>query len=124
MKTKTRIRVCPGNQPEDGSYERLEVLFMDEPSSVVVFRFEGTCLAYLNRCVHMQRGLDCEDDTIFDDSGENLRCSMHGVLYEPATGEAISRLCQGEKLTAVDIEEDADGVWICDKRVKPIQRVD
>jgi len=57
---------------------------------------------------------------IFDDTGRNLRCSMHGVIYDPVTGESLSTICTGETLTPVKVQENEQGVWIHDKRVKPL----
>jgi nitrite reductase/ring-hydroxylating ferredoxin subunit len=70
----------------------------------------------------MGRDLDCQEDTIFDDDGEYLRCSMHGVTYDPMTGESLTAMCRGEKLTALKVEEDEEGVWLCDKRVKRLEQ--
>jgi nitrite reductase/ring-hydroxylating ferredoxin subunit len=120
MKTKACIWVCRNDELEEGGYKRVEVAYSGEPSSVVVFRYRGACLAYRNLCVHMPRRLDCEKDMIFDDTGQNLRCSMHGILYDPVTGESISTICAGEKLTRVKIQEDTEGVWILDKRVNAL----
>ena len=115
-----RIWVCRTDQLEEGRYSRIEVLYGGEPSSVLVFRFHGECLAYRNLCVHMPRRLDCEKDMIFDDSGQLLRCSMHGIVYDPASGESLSEICMGDKLTPVRLQEDDAGIWIWDKRVKPL----
>jgi len=60
MNTKSRIRVCDKDQLTEGSYIRVEVMYAGEPSSVIVFRYQGNCLAYHNLCVHMPRRLDCE----------------------------------------------------------------
>ena len=120
MDSKSRIWVCRKDQLADGSYMKIEVVYANEPSSVIVFRYKGDCLAYRNLCVHMPRRLDCEKDMIFDDTGRNLRCSMHGIVYDPATGESLSTICNGEKLTPVKLQEDEEGVWIVDKRVKPL----
>jgi nitrite reductase/ring-hydroxylating ferredoxin subunit len=122
MKAKARIWVCREEQLEEGEYKRVEVFYADDPSSVIVFRSRGNCLAYRNRCVHMGRDLDCQEDTIFDDDGEYLRCSMHGVTYDPMTGESLTAMCRGEKLTALKVEEDEEGVWLCDKRVKRLEQ--
>ncbi|MET0067080.1 MAG: Rieske 2Fe-2S domain-containing protein [Candidatus Thiodiazotropha sp.] len=120
MKPKTRIWVCPKDQVKEGDYIRVEALFGKEPSSFVVFRFEGTCLCYRNLCVHMPRRLDCEKDMIFDDTGRKLRCSMHGIIYDPVTGESLSTICEGEKLTRIKVQESEEGIWIIDKRVKSL----
>ncbi len=82
-----------------------------------IFRHQGRCIAYHNLCVHMPRKLDCESNVIFDETGQFLRCSMHGIVYEPLTGASISSICNGERLTSIEIEEDQEGIWITDRRV-------
>ncbi|MGB0713809.1 MAG: Rieske (2Fe-2S) protein, partial [Gammaproteobacteria bacterium] len=101
----------------EGAYRRVRVRHEGEETNVVVFRHGGEIRAYLNRCVHMPRELDCERATIFDESGERLRCSMHGIVYDPVSGEAQSEICAGLRLTAVRFVERDDGVWIRDKRI-------
>ncbi len=117
---KTRIWVCPTDQLQEGGYLRVAVAYANEPSSVVVFRYKGEYLAYRNLCVHMPRRLDCEKDMIFDDTGQSLRCSMHGITYDPITGASTSMICEGDKLTPVKVQVDGEGIWIFDKRVKPL----
>lgn len=120
MKTITRIFICPSDQLKDGDYKRIEVMYASEPSSVVVFRHKGQCLSYRNLCVHMPRRLDCEKNTIFNETGQYLRCSMHGITYDPVSGESVSTICNGEKLTSIKVVEDEEGIWLVDKRVKPL----
>jgi len=115
-----RIWISMSDQLEEGHYIRIEVTYTGSPASVLVFRYQGKCLAYRNLCVHMPRELDCEKDTIFDDTGQFLRCSMHGIVYDPITGESMSTMCTGERLTPVRVLEDEDGIWIQDKQVKNI----
>lgn len=119
MKAKPGFRVCDTNQLKEGDYISVDVHYANEPSSVVLFRHQGEVYAYKNQCVHMPRKLDCEEKTIFDDSGKHLRCSMHGIMYDPVTGESISTICNGEKLTPVKLTAKDEGIWIVDKRVKP-----
>lgn len=120
MSRKTRIWVCESADLKEGGYRRISVLYMQKPSSVIVFRLNGESRAYRNLCVHMPRALDCEEDMIFDPTGRLLRCSMHGIVYEPKTGTSLSEICTGQQLTPVKIEETEDGIWICDKRVMPV----
>lgn len=117
INSNKRIWVCQSEQLVEEAYQRIEVNYAAKPSSVIIFRWQGQCLAYRNLCVHMPRELDCEKDMIFDATKKNLRCSMHGILYDPITGESISVLCQGERLTPVKVLEDEEGIWIVDKRV-------
>lgn len=67
----------------------------------------------------MPRELDCENDMIFDETGQYLRCSMHGIVYDPLTGESLSTLCNGQRLTSVRVMEDETGIWIKDRRLRP-----
>lgn len=124
MKTRHKIRVCQSDQLREGSYLKIPVLYKGEASSVIVFRYHEKCLAYRNLCVHMPRMLDGERDTIFDKSRQYLRCSMHGIIYDPVTGESVSTICNGERLTPIKIQQNEDGIWLVDKRLKPRGKVD
>lgn len=103
---------------ENNNYKKMDVIYAGAPASVIVLRFQGVYLAYLNLCVHMPRELDCQTKDIFDETGKYLRCSMHGIVYDPITGKSCSTMCNEEKLTAVRIQQDQQGIWIKDKRVK------
>lgn len=48
----------------------------------------------------------------------NLRCSMHGVVYSPETGESLSEICRGKKLTSIRTTEIDKRIYINDRRVK------
>ncbi|MGB1110103.1 MAG: Rieske (2Fe-2S) protein [Gammaproteobacteria bacterium] len=78
--------VCTQAELIAGEYKRIEVIHEAAPASVIVFRRKSQCFAYLNHCVHMPRTLDCEKPTIFDVTGRFLRCSMHGIVYDPESG--------------------------------------
>ena len=104
----------------DGSYLTMDVSYTGEIISVIVFRYKGECFAYRNLCVHMPRKLDCMEDMIFDESGQYLRCSMHGIVYDPGTGISASEICHGERLTSIEVTENDQGVWIIDKRVQKL----
>jgi nitrite reductase/ring-hydroxylating ferredoxin subunit len=119
-----RLWVAPSEQLAEGAYLRMAVAYTGEPISVLVFRYKGRCLAYRNRCVHMPRELDCEKNGIFDATGQYLRCSMHGIVYDPLTGESVSSICNGQRLTPIGIVEDEAGVWIEDMRVRSLMLAD
>ncbi|MGB0672038.1 MAG: Rieske (2Fe-2S) protein [Rhodospirillales bacterium] len=99
-------------------YRRLDILYAGKPATALVFGHKGEFRAYVNQCVHMPRTLDCLQDMIFDETGQFLRCSMHGIVYDPESGASVSTLCEGEKLTPIKLVEDDQGVWFRDKRVK------
>ena len=121
MSKRARIFVCGQDEIENGQYRCVNVLYSGEPSSVLLFRLNDRYYAYRNLCVHMPRTLDCEADTVFDDAGAHLRCSMHGITYDPVSGEALSPICEGRKLSPVKFLQESDGIWLYDKRVAPVQ---
>lgn len=114
------IRICAGADLTEGGFRKVQVTYDSQPATVLVFRHGGRSLAYLNRCVHMPRTLDCAADTIFDRSGHYLRCSMHGIVYDPMSGESLSEICRGQRLTDVELLEDGEGVWIVDRHVRAV----
>ena len=116
-----RLLVCASEELVEKNYVGLALQYRNESHSGLVFRFKGKVYAYLNQCVHMPRALDCQRDTIFDDARQLLRCSMHGIVYEPETGKSLSTMCNGERLQALRVKEIDGNIYIDDKRVLPAQ---
>ncbi|PWV65864.1 Rieske (2Fe-2S) protein [Plasticicumulans acidivorans] len=117
--SKPRLHICRSDELVEGHYRRIDVILGKRAVvPLVVLRYQGQCRAYRNRCVHQALPLDCDTYELFDDSGRLLRCSTHGVTYEPLSGVVVSPLCEGMKLTAFKVLEDADGIWLVDGRVK------
>lgn len=121
MNPEDRVWVCGSQQLAERGYLRIDVLYAGEPITVAVFKFQDKYFAYRNLCVHMPRELDCLKAVIFDETGRYLRCSMHGIVYDPLTGESASSICNGERLTPIGLVEDEQGLWIEDRRVQPIK---
>lgn len=116
----TRFICCPSGALANGQHHKVKIIFEGREEECLLVRFNDLCYAYINRCVHMPRPLDCEKDLVFDHSGQYLRCSMHGIVYQPETGASVSTMCEGERLKSVRIYE-ADGVvGIADYRVSAI----
>jgi nitrite reductase/ring-hydroxylating ferredoxin subunit len=108
--------VCPGLQvPELGKFS-FAIQYRGERRSAILVRFKGVVYGYLNQCVHMPRALDCEHSDIFDESGRYLQCSMHSICYDPVSGESLSEICAGKKLTALKVREEGEWVYLVDKR--------
>ena len=72
----------------------------------------------------MPKALNCERDTVFDESRELLRCSMHGIVYDPVAGESLSTMCRGERLNLLRVDEIDGWIRISDKRVRPCARAE
>ena len=100
---------------ELGKY-RFRVLYRGSPREAILVRFHGIAYGYLNQCVHMPKALDCERPEVFDDAGESLRCSMHGITYAPTTGTCLSEICAGKSLTPLRIQERDGMLYLTEKR--------
>lgn len=103
------------NLVEQGSYG-FRVIYRGEQRDAILIRHGGVAYGYLNRCVHMPKPLDCEHHEVFDETGQFLRCSMHGITYEPATGCCQSEICAGKSLTTLKIVEHNGALLLTDKR--------
>ena len=112
-----RLAICPSEALSEGRYLTRKIRFEGRDDECLVVRFNGKVYAYINRCVHMPRRLDCEENQVFDHSGRYLRCSMHGIVYTPETGTSISAMCEGDQLRAIAVYEEDGEVGLADYRV-------
>lgn len=83
-----------------------------EPAFAV--RHRGAVHAYLNRCAHVPVEMDWQEGQFFDHSGVYLICSMHGALYDPASGECLAGPCSGKGLTPLSVVERDGGIYLKD----------
>ena len=112
--------VCRTEELGEREYKTFDLIYSGEHQASIIIRFNEKYYAYLNRCVHMPRKLNCESDVIFDATGNYLRCSMHGIVYDPITGVSQSTMCNGEKLQSLKLIEEDGNIYIDDKCVAAI----
>jgi nitrite reductase/ring-hydroxylating ferredoxin subunit len=74
-------------------------------------RYQGTVVAYLNRCAHLPQELDWNAGDFFDEEGQYLVCAGHGALYSPASGLCVAGPCRGASLVRLPVQETAQGVF-------------
>lgn len=96
---------------------KITVNYKQQPTSIIVFSFDNQFYAYVNRCMHMQQPLDCQENAIFDDKKRLLRCSMHGFVFEPTSGECLSPVCANQHLQRIKLIVDNGAVYFSDKHV-------
>lgn len=101
--------ICTLEALQSRAYLTRRITLKGRPASAIVFMFAGDAYSYVNLCMHMQRPLNCERDTIFDETGRFLRCSMHGFIFDPETGACLSPVCAGQRLQSLRLEA-IDGV--------------
>jgi nitrite reductase/ring-hydroxylating ferredoxin subunit len=96
--------ICPVQELQGVRYLTRRITFKGQSGSALVFWFDDQAYSYVNHCMHMHRPLNCEQDAIFDDTGKRLRCSMHGFIFDPKTGECQSPVCLGQRLQALRLQ--------------------
>lgn len=110
--------ICQLKDLTDVKYRVVDILLKRHSTTAIVFMFNNAPYAYVNHCMHMQRSLNCQKDDIFDDTGKLLRCSMHGFVFEPTTGECLSPVCLGQKLQVLNLKEIDGELFFTDKHLR------
>ena len=108
---------CTRRELDESRFLIRHVFFKKQPVSVIIFAFDGIAYAYVNHCMHMHRPLNCEQDAIFDETGCYLRCSMHGFIFDPKTGECLSPVCFGQRLQTLRLEECDGTLYFAEKHL-------
>lgn len=117
MQDRKLKAICSLHDLRHASYLTRQISFKGQACSALVFLFDGKPYSYVNHCMHMQRPLDCEQDAIFDGTGKFLRCSMHGFIFDPTTGECQSPVCLGQRLQALRLQEIDGMVFFAEKHL-------
>jgi len=118
MQTSKLAAICPLEDLQKVSYLTRPILFKKQPTSALVFWLDGQAYSYVNHCMHMHRPLNCEQDAIFDETGRYLRCSMHGFIFEPTTGECQSPVCLGQRLQSLRLQVLDGVVYFAEKHLQ------
>ncbi len=122
LKLHHRLWIANSSEVKERSPIIFECTYNGKGESLLLIRYDGQCIGYLNKCVHMPFRLDCEKKTLFDHTRDKIKCSMHGIIYDPLTGESLSpTMCTGEKLNAINVVEDSAGIWIDDECVESVK---
>jgi nitrite reductase/ring-hydroxylating ferredoxin subunit len=117
MMAKQQQPICTRQELEQVSFLVRQIEFKNQPTSAIIFLFSGNVYAYVNHCMHMHRPLNCEQDAIFDETGHYLRCSMHGFIFEPTTGECQSPVCFGQRLQGLRLKEIDGLLYFAEKHL-------
>ncbi len=91
---------------------------------LILVRAGGVVRAYLNSCPHAGVRLDWKPDDFRDCTGEYLQCSMHGALFEPATGFCVAGPCRGSRLILLaTVPDTASAILVRDVDKLPASAV-
>ena len=105
---------------EKGNAFVFDVLHFREPARAFVMRFDGRVVAYLNRCVHVPTEMDWQPGEFLDRDREFIMCSIHGAVYEPATGHCAGGPCGRGRLTVLEaVEQGGKVCWYPSRDTQP-----
>ena len=86
----------------------------------VVFK-GGKYYAYQNLCRHFPVTLDLNDENFFTHDKSYLQCHMHGATYEVETGFCTAGPCQGTRLKALTLIEEATQIIVDCSGAEPVK---
>jgi len=109
--------ICTHLELNESSFLIRSICFKNQPTTAIIFAFEGVVYAYINHCMHMHKPLNCEQDAVFDETGKYLRCSMHGFIFDPKTGECQSPVCLGQRLKSLRLEDRNGLLYFTEKHL-------
>jgi nitrite reductase/ring-hydroxylating ferredoxin subunit len=78
----------------------------------IIVHWRGQWFAYRNACPHTGVNLNWSPAEIFDLEQRYLLCSLHGALFEPASGYCVHGPCAGDALSPLDIEIRDDALYL------------
>ncbi len=85
---------------------------LDSEPAIFILQYDGALRAYLNRCPHLGIELNWRPDEFVEPGGALVVCSTHGALFKSEDGLCVSGPCQGDRLTALNIEASGDRTYI------------
>lgn len=84
--------------------------FKREKDAFLIY-FKKNCYAYENSCPHTKVNLNWQEEQFFSFDGLFLECSLHGALFEPATGACIRGPCVGKNLKKIKLTIESGVVY-------------
>lgn len=113
--------LCPSaDLAEGGDAHVFDVLEYGQPVRAFVVRFEGRVVGYLNRCAHVPAEMDWQPGKFFDDTQRWILCSIHGAVYDPASGHCVAGPCLGRSLRSLRVNEHGGQVhWYPEASLQP-----
>ncbi|MBN8487735.1 MAG: Rieske 2Fe-2S domain-containing protein [Burkholderiales bacterium] len=122
MTAPTGIALCAADVlAERGRGQVFEVRLWGQPARAFALRFDGRVVAYVNRCAHVPAELDWQPGEFLDQDRRWIVCSIHGAVYEPASGHCVAGPCVGKRLIPLRVEEaDAQVYWYPSRDVEPV----
>ncbi len=102
--------LCRLDEIEDPGSRGFEDVADEAPLFVV--RRGGEVFAYRNVCPHYGAPLDWKPDAFLTRDRRLILCSMHGALFDIASGLCVEGPCPGQALNAVPVAVRGGKVYL------------
>jgi len=112
--------ICSSSELKENQTKGFDVKVARKKIALFVIRREGHVFAYENKCPHTGAPLEWQLDQFLDFNDEFIQCSLHGALFKVNDGLCLRGPCLNESLTAIDIIENADGIYINDGKSRGV----
>ena len=110
-----------GELAEKGRAIGFDLILWRQPARGFALRFDGRVRAYVNRCAHVPTEMDWQPGEFLDAEKRYIVCSIHGAMYEPASGRCIGGPCTGARLMPVEVSEsDGQVYWYPSRDIAPL----
>lgn len=76
----------------------------DERCDIFIQRVGDEVYAYENSCPHSYIPLNMKEGQFTEKSGKYFMCQNHGALFDLKSGLCLAGPCNGQSLTAIEIE--------------------
>lgn len=98
-----------------------DVRLWGQPARAFALRHGGRLVGYINRCAHVPAELDWQPGEFLDAEQRFIVCSIHGALYEPASGRCVGGPCGRGRLIPLTLAEaDGQAHWYPSQDVQPV----
>jgi nitrite reductase/ring-hydroxylating ferredoxin subunit len=105
-------KICNINELTISLCKEFMVNNKTESREAFLIYFNNHCYAYLNSCPHTGITLGWQKEQIFSVDGFYLQCSLHGALFEPASGKCIYGPCLGRFLQPLELTIEDNIVYL------------
>ena len=107
---------------ERGKAVVFDVTLWRAPARAFALRFNGTVVAYVNRCAHVPTEMDWQPGEFLDMDKRWILCSIHGAAYEPSDGRCVGGPCgQSRLMTIRVVERDHQVYWYPSADIGPVE---
>lgn len=94
-------RICRLDDIDEPGARGFTVPGATREHALVVVRWQGRVVVYVNSCPHTGVNLEWMPDRFFSADGHHLQCATHGARFRPDDGYCVGGPCAGQSLQQV-----------------------